>query len=449
MKILHYFLGFPPYRTGGLTKYAFDLMRAQVEDGHTIIALWPGRMRIFNQSTIIKRRRDISGIKNYELINPLPVSLDEGITEFDAYMKQCDSTIYEVFLKTVKPNVVHIHTLMGIHKEFIDVTQKLNIRTVFTTHDYYGICPKVTLYRYGKACEEDHECIDCIRCNCSALSLKKILIMQSPLYRVLKNSHLVRKLRKRHRGDFFANEEMAETSMSHDEIEELAKSYRRLRTYYVNMLEKIDMIHFNSSLTKEIYGRYMTPKDSVVVTITHSNISDNRVNRNIDFCKKIEKLRITFLAPAKPFKGFGVLKQALDELWEGGKRDFELKLFGSVQNPSPYMVIEEKGFNQGDLPRIFADTDVLVAPSIWYETFGFTVLEAISYGVPVIVSNHVGAKDIIGNAGIIIEAGNVETLKNVIREKSFECISEDAIDNVKIKRWTEFLEENYNLYDRK
>ena len=32
MKILHYFLGFPPYRSGGLTKYAFDLMTAQVEE---------------------------------------------------------------------------------------------------------------------------------------------------------------------------------------------------------------------------------------------------------------------------------------------------------------------------------------------------------------------------------------------------------------------------------
>ena len=37
MKILHYFLGFPPYRTGGLTKYAYDLMQAQVADGNEVI----------------------------------------------------------------------------------------------------------------------------------------------------------------------------------------------------------------------------------------------------------------------------------------------------------------------------------------------------------------------------------------------------------------------------
>lgn len=39
--------------------------------------------------------------------------------------------------------------------------------------------------------------------------------------------------------------------------------------------------------------------------------------------------------------------------------------------------------------------DVLVVPSIWKETFGFVVLEALSYGVPVIVSDNVGAKDVV------------------------------------------------------
>ena len=54
MRILHYFLGFPPYRTGGLTKYAFDLMQAQVEDDHIVIALGPGQIGIFNHRVDIK-----------------------------------------------------------------------------------------------------------------------------------------------------------------------------------------------------------------------------------------------------------------------------------------------------------------------------------------------------------------------------------------------------------
>ena len=48
-----------------------------------------------------------------------------------------------------------------------------------------------------------------------------------------------------------------------------------------------------------------------------------------------------------------------------------------------------------ELPYVMGTFDVLVVPSQWYETFGFTVLEALSYGLPVIVTENVGAKDLI------------------------------------------------------
>lgn len=71
-------------------------------------------------------------------------------------------------------------------------------------------------------------------------------------------------------------------------------------------------------------------------------------------------------------------------------------------------------YSYADLADIFEETDVLVAPSIWYETFGYTVLEALSFGVPVIVSNTVGAKDIIPEGcGIILEDMN-ETLEETL-----------------------------------
>ena len=59
-------------------------------------------------------------------------------------------------------------------------------------------------------------------------------------------------------------------------------------------------------------------------------------------------------------------------------------------------------------------TDVLVTPSVWNETFGYTVAEALSYGVPVIVSNHVGAKDIVpAEAGIVFD--DKKELKNATK----------------------------------
>ena len=42
----------------------------------------------------------------------------------------------------------------------------------------------------------------CNICNKTALSISKIRILQSPIYRVLKNTHIVKLLRKGHRDNF-------------------------------------------------------------------------------------------------------------------------------------------------------------------------------------------------------------------------------------------------------
>ena len=52
MKILHYSLGFPPDRRGGLTKYCIDLMVTQRKLEHDVAMLWPGDMGI-----LVKKKR--------------------------------------------------------------------------------------------------------------------------------------------------------------------------------------------------------------------------------------------------------------------------------------------------------------------------------------------------------------------------------------------------------
>lgn len=430
MKILHYFLGFPPYRTGGLTKYAFDLAKSQVGDGHEVLAMWPGQIKSYSAKPYIKERKEVEGIRNLELINPQPVSLDEGINDFEAYTKPCDVHIYLSFLNKEKPDVIHIHTLMGLHKEFIEAANQLKIRTVMTSHDYFGFCPKVTLYRYGECCDDDNGCRNCIQCNTKPLSLKKIQLMQSPLYRWAKDTPVVKKLRKQHRGQFFGEETLP--SMPNVDVEKEAKQYRDLRAYYVSMYESIDFIHFNSTVTEEVYKRYMVPKDSKVISITHKGIKKHD-RRKVETGKKV----ILCLAPAKPFKGWNVLNEACDQLWNEGE-NIELRVYSPVQNPEPYMVIKEDGFTHNELERIMNEADILVAPSIWYETFGFTVLEALSYGVPVIVSDHVGAKDIVDDNGIVVKTGNVQELKEAIKNIDKQVV-------VNVKSWQQFLKENYEI----
>lgn len=419
-----------------------DLMDGQKEQGHEVGLIWPGQMGFINNKLSIRKVREIEGIKSYEIINPLPVSLDEGIKDIPAYTKKCDKNIYKKFLQDYSPHAIHIHTLMGLHKEFLIAAKELNIKTVFTTHDYFGLCPTVTFFCNGRNCTEDYDCRSCVECNQSALSINKIKIMQSPIYRILKETSAVKLLRRKHRQNFF--DEESQFFMAEEEIEEKAKEYRKLRQYYLEMYEMVDTIHFNSSVAENVYKKYFQPKDSRVINITHSGIEDHRKKKCFS-----GKLKITYLSPTKPFKGFDILKSALDELWEDDFREFELNIFSLTNNVSPYMNIQN-GYAYSELEGIFNKTDILVAPSVWHETFGYTVLEALSYGVPVLVSENVGSKDIVlDDVGWIIEPQNAEQLKMVIKsitQQELESCNQSILDNVSIPVFSEFVTNIATLY---
>lgn len=409
MNILHYSLGFPPYRTGGLTKFCMDLMKEQVKEGDQVSLLWPGEIRLLGRHTKIKKNRSVDGIANFEVINPAPVSYDEGIVDIPAFTDPGDLKLYEQFLQFVHPEVIHIHTLMGLHKNFLVAAKKMGIKAVFSTHDFFPICPKVTMFRDGMICPNADTCESCPRCNMTALSLKKILILQSSAYRALKDSTVVKMLRKGHRDKYLSGQEIVE-----GETARTAEDYRQLREYYKNLLDLMDIVHYNSSVTKEVYERYMGERKNVLIPITHGDIKDHRKKKEFG-----NKIRITYLSAQSAAKGYFALKNVLDELWNI-RKDFELNVFFKPVEKAPY-IKEYERYSYSELGLIMDHTDVLVQPSLWNETFGYTVLEALSYGVPVIVSNHVGAKDIVPfGGGRIVHNG--QELKNAICELTPELL---------------------------
>ena len=93
--------------------------------------------------------------------------------------------------------------------------------------------------------------------------------------------------------------------------------------------------------------------------------------------------------------------------------------------------------------------DLLVVPSLWKETFSLITLEALSYGVPVLVSENVGAKDIINTydenfifkatfdslynklRGFIEDPSAVENFNNIVVNKDFDYLFWDHVLEIK------------------
>ena len=381
--------------------------------------MWPGKMNLTGHFVRFKRSKNTQKInrepvnfESIEMINPLPVPLDEGILEVDKYMEPCENPeVFEEILRRIDPDAIHVHTFQGLYPELLIAAKELGIRVVFTTHDYFSICPKTTLFRDGDVCNGD--CGKCAACNKDALSINKIKMLQSGEYRKLKDSTLVKKLRKKHRDDFYEEkviEEEADIDKRFEQEDLSDEIYEELRDFYRQFFKFIDVVHFNSSVTRDVYKRYL-PADikTRVINISNSGIQDKRKLRGY-----AGKLKIAFPSAPREIKGFFMLKEALDELWAEGERDFELHVHSTPRNVSGYMKVYGP-YNANELDLIYENADLMVAPSLSYDTYGFTILESLCYAVPVLTTTRVGAKDLLkqGHLGMIIQPTK-EDLKQAI-----------------------------------
>lgn len=254
-------------------------MAAQEMQGNVVAMCWPGEIGIIKKKKVaIKKRKKYnigkSKIENYEIQGILPVPLLEGIKNPDLFTEKKNPEIWKQFLKNWRPDVIHFHTLMGLPLEYVETARKLGIKTVFTTHDYFGLCPRTTLVRQnGEICDgcTPELCAECCE---NAISYRKLKILQSSVYRVLKDSPIVKKLRKKHWNESKNDSAQQQASVQSSKRTE---EYVELREYYIKLLKSFNIIHFNSSNTRDVYLKAAKEMlNNEVVSISHEMIKEQK-----------------------------------------------------------------------------------------------------------------------------------------------------------------------------
>lgn len=165
--------------------------------------------------------------------------------------------------------------------------------------------------------------------------------------------------------------------------------FKSLLDYYRQCFELVDVFHFNSNLAKIQFENVLGNVYNKVVPIAHQGITDNRIVKQFDS----PKLRLGFIGAETSYKGLPLLKQTLSKI---GSSKWCLNVWGGRVAVEKDLPVYYRGkFNQQNISQVYNGMDLLVVPSIWKETFSLVTLEALSYGVPVLVSNNVGAQDIV------------------------------------------------------
>ena len=329
------------YPRGGSESYMLKLGEKLSELGHEVeyFGMYDEKNTVFNSSGMYTSNMDFHSTGQARFLYPFKI----------IYSVEAEKKIGRV-LDEFRPDIVHMNNInFQLTPSIIYAVKKRNIPLVQTVHDYQMICPNHLLYSFSenKPCDR---CIGGSTWNC----LKHSCIHSSKAKSLL------------------------------GVIE--AKLYSLLKTY-----KKVDLYICPSNfLANKLLGASKI-YEGKTFTI-HNFIEKKTVNTD----KKADEPYIAFVGRLSKEKGVELLAETAKLL-----PNYRFAVAGSgpddeVLKNIPNVIM--MGFLNGEkLTEFMANAKLLLAPSVCYENCPLSILEAHSFGVPVVTMNSGGMAELVAN----------------------------------------------------
>lgn len=361
------------YPSGGDWTYVDHITTLYKEKGHTVI---PFSMQDDRNLTNPYSSHFIANI-DYKKINKKSLSAGLKVIKKSIYStearKNLERLLDEVHIDFAHINVIHHYITPIILKTLKD----RGIPIIWTLHEYTPICPESTFISNGKICEK---CFGGTFYHCVTNKCKK--------------------------GSYPASIVAATENYVHSYL-----NYYQYVDYYlcpsVFLYEKFKSFNFFPEKLVQLYHGYNYDEiDSVKIAKPPVN-----AERYIVFVGRLEKIKgaHTVLAAMKDNPSIHL------KLIGTGTQEQELKEYARTEQLSN-VTFMGKQTKQQTLETI-AGAEFLVCPSEWYEVLGFTVVEAMALGKPVIGSAIGAIPEMVISAetGMLFEPGNAQELAERIR----------------------------------
>jgi glycosyltransferase involved in cell wall biosynthesis len=399
MKIMHVGWGYTPFRGGGLIDYAEDLMEIQSKMGWDVFYFCTGKSSIFLTRPTIKKWTNKRGYEVYEFRNPpIIAGVELGVANpfLDINEPVTERVFFEV-LESVKPDLVHFHELTGLPSVIIKQLRQLNIKTVFTIHDYYTLCPILKLVKTdGEKCtirdsQLQYECAKC----CIDAPKNNAFFRLKMTFRDFVSDNTRKQLMRLLKP---IRSKKSNIPVSHTKVLPDIRNYgfyeRRLKNLeHLNYFSKIIAV---SNRVSSIFNYYKTFPEIQVIhgTVKHIDSIDGKVIT----LTKGEKIRFGLInvLGTNTLKGKKII---LDLFAEINTADIAERVqFVVLGNRTPedeaiianYPFVDYYGkYKSKDLNAILNSLNIHVGivPSVWEEAYGFVGIEFLAKGIPVIGNN--------------------------------------------------------------
>lgn len=132
------------------------------------------------------------------------------------------------------------------------------------------------------------------------------------------------------------------------------------------------------------------------------------------------------------------------------RKDVKLIKAGYAETLSGDDIINTGWIPESEMPLLYNSADVFLHTSE-YEGFGLPILEAMSCGVPVVVSNRASIPEVVGTYGNMVDLDADDVIEQ-FANKILSCIDmgtdEEAIEQSKNFSWRRTAEETLKIYEK-
>jgi len=337
-------------------------------------------------TTITKPELTAYSLIRYEIkgISVIAINLPPTLSFEQSYKHSDMKSVIKNVVCRVAPDVAHIHSIQHVGAEMLDVFKELNVPTALTVHDCWWICERQFMIKNNDTyCHQEKINLNiCARCTADP---------QSTMTRF---------------------------------------------NYLTRQLSKADILLYPSAFQRALLikngaeeARSFVNKNGIIIPPAPY--------KKQSLATPTSKVRFGFTGGPGPIKGLNLIKDVFTEL---DRDDYELVLVDAAQNINTTwrydldMDIQGKltiapAYNQNTMDDFFGNIDVLLFPSMWKESFGLTVREALARNVWVIASNGGGTvEDCVDgeNSTIIPLLNNSQYLYDAV-QKTFD------------KDWTSYI----------
>ncbi len=372
MRILHILHQYVPEKVGGTELYTQTLARHQVERGHQVAIFTPVATNDHWPQPQLE-----AGTRVYRM----PVGQRTATAVFRSNFHHTPLVeSYALVQQREKPDLVHLQHLMGLPWQ---IAHTITAPLIVTLHDYWFLCANAQLItNYDSTiCPGPKAWLNCARC---ALA------------------------RGGHPGAWPL-------------IPALAPLFAYRHVHLRRILQKAHTLIAPSRFTAGVHAQMGMPASKIKVIPHGIQIPESLPER-----QPHEGLHIAYIGGLAWQKGVHVLIAAVNGLPPTG---FKLSIFGDP-TPFPAYVAQLKqqvrhpGIQfYGRLPhaqlwQTLSSVDLLVVPTLWYETSSLIIQEAQAAGVPVLASRIGAVQERLrhGVDGFYFPPGDAGALQELLQQ---------------------------------